>query len=62
LQTYKRKFESSDAIQEVEVPKGLKTTLRHYQKDGLNWLNFLDDFSFGSILADDMGLGKPFRY
>jgi SNF2 family DNA or RNA helicase len=61
LQTYKRKFESSDAIQEVEVPKGLKTTLRHYQKDGLNWLNFLDDFSFGSILADDMGLGKTIQ-
>ncbi len=42
----------------IEVPKELKTSLREYQKDGLNWLNFLDEFGFGGCLADDMGLGK----
>ena len=61
LKLYKQKFEGTDSIQEVEVPKGLTATLRHYQKDGLNWLNFLDDFSFGSCLADDMGLGKTIQ-
>lgn len=61
LKLYKQKFEGTDAIQEVEVPKGLTATLRHYQKDGLNWLNFLDDFNFGSCLADDMGLGKTIQ-
>lgn len=61
LTSYKQKFQSTDAIQEVEVPKELKATLRHYQKDGLNWLNFLDDFNFGSCLADDMGLGKTIQ-
>lgn len=61
LRSYKQKFEGTDAIQEVEVPKDLKATLRHYQKDGLNWLNFLDDFNFGACLADDMGLGKTIQ-
>jgi len=58
---YKQKFEGSNSIQEVEVPKGLTASLRHYQKDGLNWLNFLDDFNFGACLADDMGLGKTIQ-
>jgi hypothetical protein len=61
LKLYKQKFEGTDSIQEVEVPKDLTATLRHYQKDGLNWLNFLDDFNFGSCLADDMGLGKTIQ-
>jgi SNF2 family DNA or RNA helicase len=61
LKLYKQKFEETDSIQEVEVPKDLTATLRHYQKDGLNWLNFLDDFNFGSCLADDMGLGKTIQ-
>lgn len=61
LNLYLQKFARTDAIQEVEVPKSLQATLRHYQKDGLNWLNFLDDFNFGSCLADDMGLGKTIQ-
>jgi SNF2 family DNA or RNA helicase len=35
--------------------------LRHYQKEGLNWLNFLDAMQWGGILADDMGLGKTLQ-
>ncbi|WP_316803952.1 DEAD/DEAH box helicase [Pedobacter nototheniae] len=61
LQVFKKKFEGPDSIQEVELPKGLNAELRHYQKDGLNWLNFLDDFNFGACLADDMGLGKTIQ-
>ncbi|HTN19442.1 MAG TPA: SNF2-related protein [Pelobium sp.] len=58
LKYYKKQFADFDRIAEVEVPKALQTTLRDYQKQGLNWLSFLDDFNFGGILADDMGLGK----
>lgn len=61
LKLYKQKFEGANSIEEVEVPATLQATLRHYQKDGLNWLNFLDDFNFGSCLADDMGLGKTIQ-
>lgn len=43
---------------EVQPPRGLKATLRPYQRDGLNWLQFLREYGLGGILADDMGLGK----
>lgn len=42
----------------VKIPKGLQATLRDYQHQGLNWLQFLRLSRFGGILADDMGLGK----
>ncbi|GGE43562.1 SNF2 family DNA or RNA helicase [Pedobacter psychrotolerans] len=61
LKRYQQKFEGTDSIQEIEVPESLNATLRPYQKDGLNWLNFLDDFNFGACLADDMGLGKTIQ-
>lgn len=55
------KFANFKGIYPVEVPHGLNTQLRDYQKSGLNWLNFLDDFNFGGCLADDMGLGKTIQ-
>ncbi|MFT2007992.1 DEAD/DEAH box helicase [Pontibacter sp. 13R65] len=58
LTMYRTRFASFESIREVEVPLELKATLREYQKQGLNWLNFLDEFNFGGCLADDMGLGK----
>jgi len=61
LKNYHQKLESFEAIQDVDVPADLLTTLRPYQKQGLNWLNFLDDFNFGGCLADDMGLGKTIQ-
>jgi len=48
-------------IESVPLPAGLNATLREYQRQGLNWLNFLDTFNFGGCLADDMGLGKTLQ-
>ncbi|CEK10201.1 DEAD/DEAH box helicase [Legionella hackeliae] len=45
-------------LPKIELPLGLKTTLRDYQQEGLNWLQFLRSSHFGGVLADDMGLGK----
>jgi superfamily II DNA or RNA helicase len=36
----------------------LKTKLRGYQQQGLNWLSFMQTLGFGLCCADDMGLGK----
>lgn len=33
-------------------------TLFPYQKEGLQWLKFLEEGGFGGLLADEMGLGK----
>jgi len=61
LNTFKKAFSNFNKIENIAVPEGLNATLRHYQQDGLNWLNFLDDFNFGGCLADDMGLGKTIQ-
>ena len=58
LSMYRQKLANFKALPEVEVPTGLQAILRPYQKQGLNWLSFLDEFNFGGCLADDMGLGK----
>jgi superfamily II DNA or RNA helicase len=52
------RIRSFDGIADVDVPQALTADLRDYQRDGLNWLQFLREFGFSGILADDMGLGK----
>ena len=46
---------------EIDVPAGLKVSLRNYQKEGLMWLKLLDMNRMGGCLADDMGLGKTLQ-
>ncbi|RFC37459.1 MAG: Superfamily II DNA or RNA helicase, SNF2 family [Candidatus Nitrotoga sp. LAW] len=53
-----RKLHDFNGIQPVAPPAGLKTDLRGYQQEGLNWLQFLREYELAGILADDMGLGK----
>ncbi len=48
-------------IPEVPVPASLNATLRPYQQQGLNWLQFLRTYGLAGILADDMGLGKTLQ-
>ena len=43
------------------VPSSIKATLRHYQKDGVDWLSRLRTMGLNGILADDMGLGKTLQ-
>ncbi|MGD0755301.1 MAG: DEAD/DEAH box helicase [Bacteroidales bacterium] len=50
-----------DQIPVLQHPVGLKCTMRKYQSDGLNWLNFLQTAGLGGCLADDMGLGKTIQ-
>jgi superfamily II DNA or RNA helicase len=46
------------SMHERPVLKGLKSELRHYQQNGVNWLWFLYSFGLSGLLCDDMGLGK----
>jgi len=45
-------------IDPIPTPPGFGSELRPYQNQGVGWLQFLREFGFGGILADDMGLGK----
>ncbi len=57
----RRELEAFEGIAPAEPPETFKGELRHYQKEGLAWLEFLDRFGFGGCLADDMGLGKTIQ-
>ncbi len=51
-------LERFEAIGTAEQPAGFRGQLRDYQREGLAWMHFLRQFSFGGCLADDMGVGK----
>ncbi len=61
LRKLAQKLSDFKGITDVPVPQNLQATLRGYQKSGLNWLQFLREYSFAGILADDMGLGKTIQ-
>ena len=52
------KLDNFQGVVPVETARGLKASLRTYQKRGVDWLQFLRQYSFHGILADEMGLGK----
>ncbi|MDR1888413.1 MAG: DEAD/DEAH box helicase [Zoogloeaceae bacterium] len=52
------RLRSSQGMQEIEPPQGLRLELRDYQRTGLSWLQYLRVHKLSGILADDMGLGK----
>lgn len=56
-----RRLRDFQGIRPVIPPAGLDATLRPYQQQGLNWLQFLREYELAGILADDMGLGKTIQ-
>jgi hypothetical protein len=52
------RLRSFEGLAPRDAPEGFVGELRGYQREGLSWLHFLDEFGFGGCLADDMGLGK----
>ncbi|MES2521039.1 MAG: SNF2-related protein [Bacteroidota bacterium] len=57
----KSKLLNFKEMSEIPLPTNIQAKLRDYQVEGFKWLNFLDEFSWGGILADDMGLGKTLQ-
>lgn len=56
-----RRLLSSELNHHFDLPAGFNGELRHYQREGYNWLRMLDELSLGGCLADDMGLGKTIQ-
>ena len=46
---------------EVALPASVQASLRPYQQQGVNWLQFMRRHGLNAILADDMGLGKTLQ-
>ncbi|MBN2365680.1 MAG: SNF2 helicase associated domain-containing protein [Calditrichaeota bacterium] len=60
-QKWENDYTKFNRIESIDISKLFKGKLRDYQKTGLDWLNFLNKFYVGGILADDMGLGKTIQ-
>lgn len=58
FQQARERMRNFQGIQPAKQPRGFKGKLRQYQLEGLGWIEFLRDYGFGGILADDMGVGK----
>lgn len=54
----RKEWQNFNGIRPVAAPRGFVGQLRDYQREGLGWFKFLEQFKFGGCLADDMGLGK----
>jgi len=61
LRRFGEKLANFNGIKSVKPAKNFTATLRPYQKQGLNWMQFLREYELGGILADDMGLGKTIQ-
>lgn len=55
---WRERLRSFEGIKPAKPARSFAGDLREYQKEGLGWLKFLNEFGFGGCLADDMGLGK----
>ncbi len=45
-------------MERAPLPADVAARLRPYQRDGVDWLYFLENNGFCGVLADEMGLGK----
>lgn len=61
LQQVIAQLKGRQGVPDVALPDSLQASLRPYQQQGVNWLQFLRQHHLGGILADDMGLGKTLQ-
>ncbi|MBC7885673.1 MAG: DEAD/DEAH box helicase family protein, partial [Saprospiraceae bacterium] len=61
IEEKKAKLLNIGNIHAAAIPEEIIATLRPYQESGYQWLQVLDDVSWGGCLADDMGLGKTLQ-
>lgn len=59
--TRAQQINRTTSMEPVILDETLEKTLRPYQKNGVNWLRFLEQSGFCGLLADEMGLGKTLQ-
>lgn len=56
-----QRLQGRTELPDVPIPQSVNASLRPYQQQGVNWLQFLREYGLAGILADDMGLGKTLQ-
>lgn len=59
--SFRNRLKQFDGIKPSSPGKTFQGELRDYQKEGLGWIKFLQEYRLGGCLADDMGLGKTIQ-
>lgn len=62
FQNFQKRIRSFEGIPKKNAPSSFRGKLRPYQREGLSWFCFAEEFGIGGILADDMGLGKTVQF
>ncbi|TVQ20439.1 MAG: hypothetical protein EA361_00120, partial [Bacteroidetes bacterium] len=60
-QDLKNKIKGLLTPEKLDVPDGIRATLRPYQLAGFQWLVANSKLGLGSLIADDMGMGKTIQ-
>ncbi len=61
IEDKKQKLLRIENVKTAPIPASIQATLRPYQETGYQWMQVLDEISWGGCLADDMGLGKTLQ-
>lgn len=61
IEEKKNKLLNIENVKTTKIPKEINAILRPYQESGYQWMQVLDEISWGGCLADDMGLGKTLQ-
>jgi superfamily II DNA or RNA helicase len=61
VEILRERLRNFEGIASIEPPTAVASTLRDYQRRGLDFLDYLRSFKFGGVLADEMGLGKTLQ-
>ncbi|MBK6496936.1 MAG: DEAD/DEAH box helicase [Saprospiraceae bacterium] len=61
IEEKKRKLLYIEDVKTQPIPANINAQLRPYQETGYQWMQVLDEISWGGCLADDMGLGKTLQ-
>lgn len=58
MRELKNRLNRPAALRHRPLPRNFDAELRTYQREGYDWLTYMNSLGFGACLADDMGLGK----
>jgi len=58
MRELKNRLNRPAALEHKPLPQNFNAELRTYQREGYDWLTYMNRLGFGACLADDMGLGK----
>lgn len=61
MKELRKRLNQPAVLKPKPLPENFRAELRTYQRQGYDWLTYMNMLGFGACLADDMGLGKTIQ-